>query len=1007
MTVRARFIGVGRFESIQIRDLAGCSRDARALESLFRDSVADLDSQLIIDRAATAATMRSAVVETLESATKDDVVILTFATHGTRNHKIVAYDTNPADVAATTLSMSELSDSFRRCRARFVLCILDCCFGGSAPARVALEVPPTRDAMDLQSFSGTGRLLLAASRPDEPAYEHPRLQHGLLTAALLDALTAGEGLSVLGVVEDVLARVRAEAATMGVEQHPVASTYVDGGFALPTFRRGENYLAAFPEYGGVTAATISEIERFDIPAEIVAEWANRFGDTLRPIQLDAINQHRVLDGRSLLVLAPTSSGKTFIGEMAAVRAVLEGRKAVFSLPFRALVNEKYDDFQALYGERLGMRVIRCAGDFHDEVAEFGAGKFDIALLTNEMLLGRALAVPSTLDLLGLIVVDEAQMITDPNRGATVELILTLLRGSRARGIEPQIVLLSATVGAVNHLNEWLEIDTLRSDLRPVPLEFGVIDRSGTFEFKDADGNIGTRQLVSPGVIVQRRRDPSAQDVIVPLARQLLSDHENAESVIIFRNQRGTASGAAIYLAHELGLPTASRTLAALPHNDLSSSSMRLREALQGGTAFHTGDLTREERVTVEHAFREREGEVRAIVATSTISAGINTPASTVIIVETNVPAAGNPPMNVSAVQNMAGRAGRLGYREAGRAIIYATNAYDRRLLFNRYVTASPEPFTSSFSELNLTTWVLRLLRQTAGQGIPRHEVATLLTNTFGGYLRSRADAGFLARLNQSVEALVTRMLGLGLLEERDDGVRLTMLGEACGQSVLSFESCLLVLEAGRAVQGRLTNETLLLITASLPEADEIYLPHLKRGTGEPRWWQEAQGRFRESALILRRGVADVPSLAARAKRVLVALAWADGVPMEAIERRFTVNDRYAGVDSGSIRSAAEGLRFRLSSVYDILTVNEASRIPPPEDFAAFMSCLEFGIPRQALGLLEVRTSLTRGDQLELLAAQIPDETTLWSLEPEVLRLRISENLVVRLERVRPRTTEAK
>ena len=98
------------------------------------------------------------------------------------------------------------------------------------------------------------------------------------------------------------------------------------------------------------------------------------------LQISAVNDYRILDGESLLVVAPTSSGKTFIGEMAATKAIIDGRKAVFLLPYRALVNEKYDLFVSVYGEKLGMRVIRCTGDHTDETGQFVRGKYEIAVL---------------------------------------------------------------------------------------------------------------------------------------------------------------------------------------------------------------------------------------------------------------------------------------------------------------------------------------------------------------------------------------------------------------------------------------------------------------------------------------------------------------------------------------------------------------------------------------------------------------------------------------------------
>lgn len=992
--VRARFIGVGRFQSLLIRDLAGCERDARALHAIFSDTIAGLDAQLIVNEAATVAAVRGAIVATLDVADPDDVVILTLATHGTADHRVVAHDTLPEDIVGTTISMTELADTFRRCRARFVMCVLDCCFAGAAPARVALEVPPSRTLLDIEAFSGVGRLLITASRPDQPAYEHPTLRHGLLTAAILDALTAGTSDGVLAMIDDVVRRARADARSMGIEQHPVASTYIDGGFKLPTFQKGDTYRAAFPEYGGIRVAAVSDIVNFGIPASIVDAWREDFQDHLHPLQLRAINDHRVLDGNSLLVVAPTSSGKTFIGELAAVRAVSSGRKAVFLLPYRALVNEKYDDFEALYGRRLGMRIIRCAGDFRDQLAEFAAGKFDIAFLTYEMFLGRAVAMPAILDLLGLVVVDEAQMVADPSRGIIVELLLTLLRNAHVRGVNPQLVLLSAAVGAINHLDNWLALESLVSDDRPVPLELGVLDRTGTFEYLTADGTIATRNLL-PGGAVQRGREPRSQDIVLPLIRHLLSDAAAHEAVIVFRNVKGAAEGAAGYLGRDLGLPPAAGALALLPDLDLSRSSGRLRDALRGGTAFHTSDLSREERVVVERAFRERDGEVRVIAATSTIAAGVNTPASTVIIVETVQPMQGNPPMTVSSVKNMAGRAGRYRYRETGRAVILAQTPFERRRLFERYVRGTAEPFTSSFSDTDVSTWVLRLLRQMHA-GVPREQVTALLAGTFGGYLLSRADASFVPRLVPHVEALLTRMLALNLIDERN-GLRLTELGKACGQSTISFESCLRVLEELRLIAGPLSAEILLGITGSLSEADAIATPSLRKGAGEPRWWDDVRARHPAIVPLLTFGAADRVIVAIRAKRYLIAHAWMRGVPMQQLETHFTINERWAGVGAGNVRTIVEGLQFRLASVREIVAVAAPERMPDEDALRRFVARLEFGVPDEALPLLELPIALSRGELLTLYSAGV--RTAADALNP-ALTGRIARTLTDKLEAAR-------
>ena len=224
-------------------------------------------------------------------------------------------------------------------------------------------------ARRFRNWPGKGRILIAASNVDEPAHEHPIARHGLLTKALLDALQAYEHvLSLTSVMDQVLDLVRAEAGRMGYKQTPVLFGYVEGGLTLPALRRGTNFFTEFPEHRGAKVGNvIAELSVFNVPAPVLDEWAKQFPNGLNDLQLQAVNECRILDGASLLVVAPTSSGKTFIGELASARAVVEGRKAIFLLPYKALVNEKFDRFSALYGDKLGMRVIRCTGDYQDQV----------------------------------------------------------------------------------------------------------------------------------------------------------------------------------------------------------------------------------------------------------------------------------------------------------------------------------------------------------------------------------------------------------------------------------------------------------------------------------------------------------------------------------------------------------------------------------------------------------------------------------------------------------------
>jgi replicative superfamily II helicase len=141
-----------------------------------------------------------------------------------------------------------------------------------------------------------------------------------------------------------------------------------------------------------------------------------------------------------------------IGELAAIQAVTGGKKAVFLLPYRALVNEKFDEFSERYAPA-GLRVVRCSGDAADGVAPVLTGRYDLGFFTYETFLNLALGSPRLLNQLGLVVLDEGQFITDPHRGITVELIFSLLLRATTWH---RTAALSAVIGQTSHIAARLD-----------------------------------------------------------------------------------------------------------------------------------------------------------------------------------------------------------------------------------------------------------------------------------------------------------------------------------------------------------------------------------------------------------------------------------------------------------------------------------------------------------------------------------------------------------------------
>ncbi|MHB1099824.1 MAG: DEAD/DEAH box helicase [Burkholderiales bacterium] len=969
MRIQGVFIGVNKHLDPGISELTGACHDANAMWALFADSIPHMSAQLLTDASATCAAASNAILSALSEATDEDVVIISFAGHGSSDGRLVMHDTLIGKIDETTLSMAELADAFASTRARAVLCILDCCFSGQAPARVLETDGRPRSMLNFGTIFGEGRVLLTACGPTESAWEQPGGSHGLLTFAIIEAFTDPEAdtISFPEIAGEIIRVARVAAERMGRVQTPEFVGRVQGGLTFPTLKRGENFAALFPptEIRRVSGE-MEEFADFGVPAEIVTNWAKKFPTGLNALQLRAVNDHGILAGESLLVVAPTSSGKTMIGEIASIRAVLSGKKAVFLLPYRALVNEKYLEFSERYSAA-GLRVLRCSGDASDGVASVLAGRYDLAFFTYEMFLNLALVSPRLLHQLDLVVVDEGQFITDPGRGITVELILALLLRAREGGIDPQLIILSAVIGQLNDFDGWLSIPVLRSEERPVPLIEGVLDRRGTFQFRDIDGSARSEVLLDPYLIVQRGQKPSAQDVIVPLARQLIGAHEK---LLIFRNMRGPAQGCAKYLARELGLPPASEVLASLPTQDPTRSSEELRECLAGGTAFHNTNLLRAEREAIEAGFRDRQGKIEVLAATTTLAAGINTPASTVILAENEFVGEDGRPFTIAEYKNMAGRAGRLGWNETGKAIILAETPIDRARLFQKYVMGTPEDVTSSFQRRDLATWTMRLLSQV--RRIRADEIPTLLVNTFGGFLASRSNPDWVRQVTSEVVELTGRLVRLQLAEQEGDLLHLTLLGQACGSSSLSFESSLRLVEllqgfdpvAAPPIQ-------VVALVQVLDELDALYTPVMKRGRAEAIRPSEVASRYGNSTMhALQRFGVDEIGFWRRCKRAALVYDWLDGAAVEDLETRYTANIFQGTISYGDIIRITDGTRYHLRSAHQIL----AALFPQQPEFLAeldvLLERLEFGLPEGAIILRQLPISLTRGQYLALHAAGV-------------------------------------
>ena len=700
-----------------------------------------------------------------------------------------------------------------------------------------------------------------------------------------------------------------------------------------------------------------------------------------------------------------------IGELAALRSILERKRALFLLPLKALVNEKKRQFEKVY-ESFGVRTIEATGETED-ITPLMLGRYDIALLTYEKCAAIALAYPHVLEQVGTIVVDEVQMIADESRGASLKFLLTLFHILQRRGVAPQIIALSAVIGATNGFENWLGGRLLRRVQRPIPLDEGILLPDGRFRY--LDGDTGEERYTEP-VIQRQFGKGSSQDWVIPLVRRLVSE---GKQVIVFRETKGEARGCANYLAEALGLPSAAGAIAALPAGDPSLASSDLRAALHRGVAFHNADLDRDERLAVEEAFRSPNATLRVIAATTTLAMGINTPASAVVVVGLEHP--GPTPYSVAEYKNLVGRAGRLGFAERGTSFLVAEDAHTGDYYWRRYVCGSPEDLLSRFTsdETDARTLILRVLvaaRAVADVGVPANEIVEFLEASFGSYQATLRDGTWRwnhLQLVNSLDQLATH----GLVERLSNGnFGLTMLGRLAGQGLCEVESIIRLVDCLRHLAPeRLTEPVLITAVQLTVELSEVLFPINKRSTQkEPQAWfgeLENQGVPHEVIDRLRIGTREPSEAVARAKKAVACLLYISRRPLESLERILT---RFGG----SFGGAAGPIRAVSSRTCDVLpTVARIAEILHPEAdlterVGRLLIRLENGITGAAVDLarhVEVRLSRADYQQLEnanLLTAeaieQADDATLLRCLEGNAGKLKAVRKAPQIMRRARAR-----
>ena len=392
-------------------------------------------------------------------------------------------------------------------------------------------------------------------------------------------------------------------------------------------------------------------------------------------------------GKSVLVAAPTGSGKTVVAEYAIGLARKLGKRAFYTAPIKALSNQKFHELTLLHGpQQVGLMT----GDNSINP------QAPIIVMTTEVLRNMIYARSSGIDNLGVVVLDEVHFLQDAYRGPVWEEVIIHL--------EPtvQLVCLSATVSNADELCEWLT--TVRGPTIPIvetkrPVELFnhyVVGDKTTSKVRVFDTLVGGKpnEQVSkienssaprskkqhsygsrgrPGMATTRFYAPNRSDVVLQLREDDLlpaiyfifsrnqcdeAAHSCLKQGISFTTKQERAAIAEILDSH----------VEAFTDDDLAALQYsRFLAQLEAGIGVHHAGLVPSFKEAVEECFAK--GLVKIVFATETLAVGINMPARAVVLDKlTKYNGETHQLLKPSDFSQLTGRAGRRGLDTVGHAL---------------------------------------------------------------------------------------------------------------------------------------------------------------------------------------------------------------------------------------------------------------------------------------------------------------------------------------------------
>jgi len=449
-------------------------------------------------------------------------------------------------------------------------------------------------------------------------------------------------------------------------------------------------------------------------------------------QLDAL---AAIERGDCLVTAPTGAGKTWIAEEAIAKIYNKGGRAWYASPLKALTNNIYAKLSNRFKSK---NVGILTGDRKENPdASVIVGTTEILRnhLYDAMHLGKDLETD-------FIILDEAHFLGDEDRGVVWEEIMIYLP-SRI-----PMLMLSATIGNAGKIADWLvsirkkECIIVEEKDRPVPLYPLFFHPSGTLFPLTVHIGKDKKQVLYKKVLsfIQSKNQPRlAEPGKLPNMGDIIRvlKKYNLLPAIFFMKSRADCDNALNLCTEENLLNDPGRkSRINMRIESLINQSPHLKNHRQlwqlehlGVGAHHSGHLPAW-KIVVETLMSE--GLLDAVFATSTVAAGVDFPARTVVILNSDrFNGTDFQHLNPTEFHQMTGRSGRRGMDNIGFAMMLPGRFMDLRLASKLLGSAPSDVFSQI--RINFSMVLNLLLSHTPNQ------IEELLKKSFAAYMFSESQ----------------------------------------------------------------------------------------------------------------------------------------------------------------------------------------------------------------------------------------------------------------------------